>query len=297
MPYSPAQAEAYAETIRAIYAEAETRLLAAVAKRAARGIDTDGWAEKRLREVRALLAEAQQEMGQLSLFDPAVAEAIEQAGDMGAAAAVRDLRDVIGAPLTDIDAELSQAGQLAVRSLTRQTVVNLQNGRLMILRRVQDAYRDVVQRAAGQTLAGAVTRRQAAQVALDDFANRGITGFVDRAGRSWDMASYAEMATRSATGQAAVTGHADRLEGNGYDLVIVSDSPEECDICRAWEGKILSLTGRTPGYPTMAEAKAAGLFHPNCTHTFGVYIEGETRVPRGMNDADRYEIKQQQRAN
>src|SRR5690606_18083284 len=32
--------------------------------------------------------------------------------------------------------------------------------------------------------------------------------------------------------------------------------------CRPWEGKVLSLTGRTPGYSTVAEARAAGLFHP-----------------------------------
>ncbi len=30
------------------------------------------------------------------------------------------------------------------------------------------------------------------------------------------------------------------------------------------KGEILSLTGKTPGYPTLEEAKTAGLFHPNC---------------------------------
>lgn len=44
------------------------------------------------------------------------------------------------------------------------------------------------------------------------------------------------------------------------------------------DGKVLSLTGETPGYPTMDEAKAAGLFHPNCRHLYGLYVEDEIPV-------------------
>jgi hypothetical protein len=31
-----------------------------------------------------------------------------------------------------------------------------------------------------------------------------------------------------------------------------------------WHGRTLSLTGQTPGYPTMGEARATGFRHPNC---------------------------------
>ena len=40
-----------------------------------------------------------------------------------------------------------------------------------------------------------------------------------------------------------------------------------------WEGKILSLTGKTPNFPTLEEARAAGLFHPNCRHAYGLHID------------------------
>lgn len=37
-----------------------------------------------------------------------------------------------------------------------------------------------------------------------------------------------------------------------------------------WGGRIVPLTGETNGYPTLAEAKAADAFHPNCTHRLEV---------------------------
>ncbi|WP_368661496.1 phage minor capsid protein [Streptomyces sp. NA04227] len=51
---------------------------------------------------------------------------------------------------------------------------------------------------------------------------RGINGFVDKAGRNWDMAAYAEMAVRSVTARAAIEGHIDALAKIRGGLVIVS---------------------------------------------------------------------------
>jgi hypothetical protein len=36
---------------------------------------------------------------------------------------------------------------------------------------------------------------------------------------------------------------------------------------------VLSISGKTKGYPTFAEAKVAGLMHPNCRHTVSLYID------------------------
>src|SRR5690606_5493901 len=141
--------------------------------------------------------------------------------------------------------------------------------------------------------------REAAQMALNRFADAGITGFVDRAGRRWDIASYAEMATRTATGRAAIQGHTDRLTAPGYALGNGSDPPDWCSVCRPWEGRVLSLSGVTPGYPTLAEAQGSGLFHANCTHSLSAYIPGLTRAPerRRLANPEGYEKRQRQRYN
>ena len=100
----------------------------------------------------------------------------------------------------------------------------------------------------------------------------GITAFIDKRGRSWNMASYTDMLCRTSSMQIFHQAKTNEYLAHGEDLVIVSSHSPTCDKCAPWNGKVLSLTGETPGYPTMEEAKAAGLFHPNCRHTYNLYI-------------------------
>ena len=44
---------------------------------------------------------------------------------------------------------------------------------------------------------------------------------------------------------------------------MIGGSSSGCELCSDWEGEVVSLDGATPGYPTLAEAEGAGLFHPN----------------------------------
>ena len=73
--------------------------------------------------------------------------------------------------------------------------------------------------------------------------------------------------------EAHLQGTANRLVEQGHDLVKVSTHRGACEKCVPWQGKVLSITGKTSGYPTLEEAKAAGLFHPNCRHAYGLYID------------------------
>ena len=104
------------------------------------------------------------------------------------------------------------------------------------------------------------------------------------------------MATRSTTGQAAIEGAIQRLQDNDYDLVIVSFHADSCPLCGPWEGQILSISGKSDQYPSLDEAIADGLFHPNCGHSLGAYIPGLTERPTqeqlGKGD---FEEAQQQR--
>lgn len=103
----------------------------------------------------------------------------------------------------------------------------------------------------------------------------GITAFIDKRGRSWNMASYTDMLCRTSSMQIFHQAKTNEYLAHGEDLVIVTSHTPTCAKCAPWNGKILSLTGETPGFPTMDEARAAGLFHPNCRHTYGLYIEDD----------------------
>jgi hypothetical protein len=79
-----------------------------------------------------------------------------------------------------------------------------------------------------------------------------------------------------------------RVLENGFDLVQVSSHLTSCNQCAPWEGQILSMTGETAGYPTVAEAEAGGLFHPNCRHainTINPSLANKTKSYSGEKDA------------
>lgn len=283
-----------------LYADAVAHLLRIVARRLEQGIDAPGWAERKLFELAQLRQQALAEVARLEAeAAKAVREAITHGHSVGQAAAGADLRDV-GATFG-----FGQTNTAAVDALVAETVARLQGTHLQILRHIDDAYRQVIAEASsGQVLSGALTRREAAQRALDRFADQGITGFVDRTGRRWQLESYAEMATRTAVGRAQVQGALDRYQANGKDLVIVSDAPEECPACRPWEGRVLSISGRTPTGTrvggmavagSVAQAVSAGLQHANCRHRLGLFVPGLSRPMHGTADPDGYKQRQTQR--
>lgn len=84
---------------------------------------------------------------------------------------------------------------------------------------------------------------------------------------------YAKMVSRTTTANVFREGAKDRIldtfdEGDLVEIIGVSNFPDSP--CIPYQGKILSLEGRTKGFTTIKEAKANGLFHPNCIHNFAV---------------------------
>jgi hypothetical protein len=158
------------------------------------------------------------------------------------------------------------------------------------------------------------TRLQQAQRAWSQLLDKGITGYTDISGRRWSLESYVEMATRSRLADTAVNAHLDRLATAGLDLVIVSDAPGECKLCRPLEAKILSrgiggartvqmehattddrmVSVRVWG--SVGEARAAGLMHPGCRHSLAAYLPGLTKVPTKTADPQGDAARQRLRA-
>ena len=315
MPVSPALAEDLAARVRELYDEAEGVLLERLAAALEADLDSPRWAELKLAAV-GNLRTAVEEVAAALQDDTtgAVAEALITAYNRGRQAAVAE----VGA--LDIGRELvarrTLPGAPAVDRLAASYAQDTRPLYARITRAVIDTYRSIVARVSGAQLLTGITRRQASQQALDRFAQHGITGFTDSAGRRWDMASYAEMAVRSVTARAAIEGHIDALAEIRVGLVIVSDAPLECPLCRPWEGEILTLSaesgphtvraqhelhddGRTVAVHvagSLVEARAAGLFHPNCRHSLGAYLPGvTTRPPHHATPGTTYEDTQRQR--
>ena len=119
--------------------------------------------------------------------------------------------------------------------------------------------------------------------------------FTDSSGRTWDTARYIQMNARTNSMRVYNDCLADALARSGSDLVRVSRGGNPtCDGCFPWEGAILSLSGKTDGFPTYEQARASGCFHPNCTHTLDYVDETadadeialQRAHPVGKPDAD-----------
>lgn len=175
--------------------------------------------------------------------------------------------------------------QQAVQILADAAFDRLDGSIQTIGRRVDDIYRKAALETTRQAVIGYKTYRQVAKEFAADLDDRGITGFRDARGREWNMKSYASMVARTTTMEAHINGTANRIVESGRDLVKVSDHPGECEKCRPWEGKVLSLTGKTPGYPTFAEARGKGLFHPNCEHALGLEIDLDAEIEAAERQA------------
>lgn len=286
MPLSPQYTVGLAEEVVAVYQDAERILLERIARALGQDMDAPDWAERKLLQMQLLQAQTVRQVQALSgRSAEEVAAAVVRAYNRGAAVAQADVARLVAGAV----APVYPPGLPAVEAIVAEAVTGLQSANGRILRVVDDVYRQVIARTAPQTLLGTQTRRQAAQSALNAFADRGITGFTDRAGRQWALESYVEMSTRAATMNAAVQGNVERLLANGHDLVMVSDAPQECSVCRPWEGQVLSLTGaqRADGVRpagTLEQARSAGLFHPGCRHSVGLYIPGVTKRPEHTGD-------------
>jgi hypothetical protein len=290
---TPEEALALAKTVSDIYGKATTDLLVLIARTLNQGMDRPGWATERLAEVTRLRANANR-----------VVQAMQTYGVDATLSALEDAyRGGRLSPLTSPG--LVAVNTRAVGALAADTIRVLDPAAPRVLRWTEDVYRQVVADVTASTVAGSKTRRQAAAEAVDRFATRGVTGFRDTAGRQWTMDTYTEMAVRTATGRAHRAGTLDRYAADGIDLVIVSDSPEECDLCRPYEGTILSISGA--GGPTslpdglvyagsLAAAEGNGLFHPNCTHRVDAYVPGLTRPhQQDTENPDGYAERQRQR--
>ncbi|MFB4276050.1 phage minor capsid protein [Nonomuraea sp. MTCD27] len=298
-----------------LYTGVEQRLARDISVRLQAGLDSPDWAQAKLQQLTELRTRTQRILAKLGQdSDDRVRQAIALAAQRGGQQALRELHIQAEAPLPDLARAFEALpGIGALVRLARELALTLRSTHTQILRWTLDSYRDVVARAAlPEVLLGVQTRRQAAQHAWEQLLDRGVTGFQDTAGRRWELASYVEMAVRTGTHQAMRQGHMDRLTDAGEDLVIVSDSPRECELCRPWERRVLSLTGQAGrvlredeivddrivavNVVPIETARAAGLFHPNCTHSTSLFLPGVTKVDNAVSNPEGYEAKQRQRA-
>lgn len=173
------------------------------------------------------------------------------------------------------------AGARAPGAIQRSTLDQLAKGLLVRLdgsldtvgRQVDDIFRQIGLQQAARQLTRELPRDAAAAVMRQELQRRGLTGLVDRAGKRWRLSTYSRMALVTTASDAQNRGVAEAMSATGRDLIRINQpeghagcqhhGSDPMSPCRRYEGKVLSLFGRTPGVPVLEELPP---WHPYCEH-------------------------------
>lgn len=288
------------EPVEAAYLDCIDRLIVNIAKHLGTGkaFRTAGWETWKLAELGQLTQEnariineetrrvpeeirkALDEVSKIALAD--IERAIREAIAKGAieeapADSVQNLlRDLSGQAVDDanlVNTVMLQSSQSAYLQAVNNTVV--WENQLLDAAAAQKTLND----AATAVTIGTETRRQALQKAISQMADKGIYGFVDRAGRHWSPEAYMNMDIRTTVHNAAIQAIRVRQEDYGSDIFQVSSHAGARPLCYPYQGKFYSWgsgsgtftdgAGVQHAYAPLdstSYGQAAGLFGINCGH-------------------------------
>ncbi|MCL5291290.1 MAG: hypothetical protein M1548_02005 [Actinobacteria bacterium] len=159
--------------------------------------------------------------------------------------------------------EFAQIHRGAIDVALQNLIGNLRDANQYIGRRVDDVFRKVGLEATARKFSQTKTLKEMQQDVIDGLLSKGLTGFKDKAGRRWDMRSYAEMVARTSSREIATQATVNLCAENGHDLVAITSHYPTCEKCALLQGRTYSLTGKTKGWSVLTEDRRPPI-HPNC---------------------------------
>lgn len=177
---------------------------------------------------------------------------------------------------------------------------------------IYDTAHKELSKGAGKLALGTDSFQSAVRQAVVSLAQNGITGFVDKLGRSWSPESYVSMDLRTTLANTANAAQWSRCDEYNVNLISVDSHNGARPLCSPYQGKIYSrdnssgtnadTSGRKIYYTPLSQTsygKPAGLFGINCGHSSYPFIPG-VNIQRFFpydekENAERYKEFQHQR--
>lgn len=194
-------------------------------------------------------------------------------------ATIEDLMD----DLDRKDADFFRVNSPKLDELLKATKKDMEKAEHAMLRKTNDQYRKIIFDSQVYANTGAGTLKQAVDMASRDFLRAGINCVEYKGGRLVNIASYAEMAIRTANQRAVLISEGDIRQQHGWHLVRISRYGGCSETCLPWQGRVYvddvysggtKAEAKDTGYPLLSEAIAGGLFHPNCKHRATTFFQG-----------------------
>lgn len=288
------------EPVEAAYLDCIDRLIVNIAKHLGTGkaFRTAGWETRKLAELGQLTRENARIINEETRRVPEeIRKALDEVSKIALADIERAIREAIAkgaieeAPADSVQNLLRDLSGQAVDDANLVNTVMLQSSQSAYLQAVNNtvvwenqildaaAAQKTLNDAATAVTIGTETRRQALQKAISQMADKGIYGFVDRAGRHWSPEAYMNMDIRTTVHNAAIQSIRVRQEDYGSDIFQVSSHAGARPLCYPYQGKFYSWgsgsgtftdgAGVQHAYAPLdstSYGQAAGLFGINCGH-------------------------------
>lgn len=130
-----------------------------------------------------------------------------------------------------------------------------------------------------ESVVSGLSRREVSKMMLSEAMKIKGFEFISNSDKNWPLKSYFNMLARTELMNSARASYDDKMAEEGFDVMKLTTSGKSCDKCAKFEGRLFSLTGATPTLPSKADLESAGVFHPNCTHSYSL-------VPRYIIERD-----------
>lgn len=247
-----------AETIDSVYIDLEVMLMQNIARHLRdweQPIDSDKWLILKLAEIGKLNKENLRIIAQMSGLSRTAAErmlnelAEEAIQDMepGFRYLVRE-----GLANEAVDAAKSKNVKQVMKRMREQANDTLNLTNTTMLHKASEAFKSVVfsvseeaikilNSHAGAVTTGAEARQQALRTVIRQFNDKGITGFVDKRGRSWTPEAYVNMAIRNTAKNVADEVQSARCLDHDINLIEISSHAGARPKCAKDQGKIFDL--------------------------------------------------------
>lgn len=282
-----------------IYLEIEVEILSEIAKELNKGkwLGVFDWRLEKLRQMGKLDGTLTQRLARSSTrkandIDIMIADALERS-------------------LKKDDVILHKMGitttKNAFQTIAEAAIANARNGinltNTTALQAASQTWVQVVNEVYLRTLTGSTTLNDSVALATRRLGRHGLmVEYVSASGRVTRTSIEAAMRRNIVTsvGQAAAKITEARCDEYEVDLVEVSQHMGSRPEHAAWQGKVYSLRGKTPGYELLSIAtrygEVDGLGGVNCRHTFYPYHDGaEKKQYNQKENKEVYEETQKQR--
>ena len=211
---------------------------------------------------------------------------------------------------TNLQGRFFRINENKLNALVNATVNDMEKAETSMFRMIDDIYRQIPFKAQMFYNTGAGSLWQCVDMATRDFLSSGINCVQYRNGARVNIASYVEMALRTANKRANLMGQAQTREKWGIHTVKVNARGIACPMCLQWLDKVYidnvygggtAKESEATGYPLLSVAVEGGLYHPQCKDSCSTYYEGINREPREITDTEkdeilrRYNLEQKQR--